>query len=97
LVPNDFPWLQDNNHGYDFINQEENLLGFTRKGNSKNAKTGFLNYKNLSYVVRAKKDQKGLLPEFFDLKFDPASSGRLDMLNSNFLDFYTSSTFFGNA
>ena len=41
--------------------------------------------------------QKGLLRDFFGFKFDPATSGGLDMLNSNFLDFYTSSTFFGNA
>ena len=41
--------------------------------------------------------QKGLLREFFGIKFDPATSGRLDMSNSNLLDFNTLRTFFGNA
>ena len=41
--------------------------------------------------------KKGLLRQFFGLKFDPATSGRLDMLNSDSLDFNTSRTFFGNA
>ena len=41
--------------------------------------------------------QKGLLQDFFGIKFNLATSDRLDMSNSNFLDFYTSSTFFGNA
>ena len=41
--------------------------------------------------------QKCLSRGFFGIKFDPATSGRLNMSNSNFLDFNTLSTFFGNA
>ena len=46
-------------------------------------------------MVWAKKIQKGLLREFFGIKFDPATFGRLDMLNPKFLDFYTLGTFLG--